>query len=303
MTHDPLDELRTRIASGRLGETLDILVKALPRRGPGVGALADFRNRLLILRATVSEVGQRHIEGRAAPTDATELRRVTAATLETLDEIGGLLATAGATGEKFLAALPAPTSEAPATSDAPRPVPAPTPPLVATAVSAVAITAASPAVATAPTALPQSLAASAPASETDADARTEPDEEIFFSYKREDRETVRILVDILKGRGWSVFWDPQILPGEPNWDMLLERKLNAARCVVIAWSKLAAKSSFVRTEAHHGRNRGILVAVTLDGTIPATFALVQTVNLKNWNGASDDPKIETVLRGIEKLLA
>jgi hypothetical protein len=129
-----------------------------------------------------------------------------------------------------------------------------------------------------------------------------PDEAIFVSYKREDRRQIEPLVDIIAAQGWSVFWDPKIVPGSPNWDMLLERKLMAAKCVLVAWSAAAATSHYVRTEAHHGRSRNTLVAVTFDGTVPATFALAQTVDLTGWSGHADDPRIAGLLDGIGRML-
>jgi hypothetical protein len=128
------------------------------------------------------------------------------------------------------------------------------------------------------------------------------DEAIFVSYKREDRRQIEPLIDIIAAQGWSVFWDPKIAPGSPNWDMLLERKLMAAKCVLVAWSAAAATSHYVRTEAHHGRSRNALVAVTFDGTVPATFALAQTVDLTGWSGRADDPRIAGLLDGIGRML-
>jgi hypothetical protein len=58
----------------------------------------------------------------------------------------------------------------------------------------------------------------------------------------------------------------------------------------------------VRTEAHHGRSRNTLVAVTFDGTVPATFALAQTVDLTGWSGRPDDPRIAGLLDGIGRML-
>jgi len=129
-----------------------------------------------------------------------------------------------------------------------------------------------------------------------------PDEAIFVSYKREDRRQIEPLIELMAAQGWSVFWDPKIVPGSPNWDMLLERKLMAAKCVLVAWSAAAATSHYVRTEAHHGRSRNSLVAVTFDGTVPATFALAQTVDLTGWSGRADDPRIADLLEGIGRLL-
>lgn len=128
------------------------------------------------------------------------------------------------------------------------------------------------------------------------------DEAIFVSYKREDRRQIEPLIDIIAAQGWSVFWDPKIAPGSPNWDMLLERKLMAAKCVLVAWSAAAATSHYVRTEAHHGRSCNTLVAVTFDGTVPATFALAQTVDLTGWSGRADDPRIAGLLDGIGRML-
>ena len=128
------------------------------------------------------------------------------------------------------------------------------------------------------------------------------DETIFVSYKREDRRQIEPLIGIIAAQGWTVFWDPKIVPGSPNWDMLLERKLMAAKCVLVAWSAAAATSHYVRTEAHHGRSRNALVAVTFDGTVPATFALAQTVDLTGWSGRADDPRIAGLLDGIGRML-
>jgi len=128
------------------------------------------------------------------------------------------------------------------------------------------------------------------------------DEAIFVSYKREDRRQIEPLIDIIAAQGWTVFWDPKIVPGSPNWDMLLERKLMAAKCVLVAWSAAAATSHYVRTEAHHGRSSNTLVAVTFDGTVPATFALAQTVDLTGWSGHADDPRIAGLLDGIGQML-
>jgi adenylate cyclase len=60
--------------------------------------------------------------------------------------------------------------------------------------------------------------------------------DIFLSYAREDRERARRVVDALVSKGWSVFWDPRIVPGE-TWDDTIQAELAAARCVVVLWSQ------------------------------------------------------------------
>jgi hypothetical protein len=42
--------------------------------------------------------------------------------------------------------------------------------------------------------------------------------------------------------------------------------------------------------------------VTFDGTVPATFALAQTVDLTGWSGRADDPRITGLLDGIRRML-
>ncbi len=57
--------------------------------------------------------------------------------------------------------------------------------------------------------------------------------DVFMSYASEDRERVRPLVDALKVRGWSVWWDREIVPGDA-FEARIERALADARCVVVA---------------------------------------------------------------------
>ncbi len=125
--------------------------------------------------------------------------------------------------------------------------------------------------------------------------------DIFFSYKREEHQKVEPIVHQLLNQGWSVFWDPDIEPGTPSWDALLERELIAAKSIVVAWSTLSANSHWVRTEAHYGRTQENLVPLTLDGVIPVTFQLTQTLDLSDWKGEVPDQRIDSLVEGVRKL--
>ena len=60
--------------------------------------------------------------------------------------------------------------------------------------------------------------------------------DIFLSYATEDRARTRILVQGLESRGWSVWWDRTIRPGQ-TFDSVIESALADARCAVVLWSE------------------------------------------------------------------
>jgi len=126
--------------------------------------------------------------------------------------------------------------------------------------------------------------------------------DIFLSYKREDRDKVRPLVEALQAQGWSVWWDTRIGAGE-TWDQVIEAELSAAKCVVVAWSKRSIESDWVRAEAHNGRERRCLIPIILEGvTPPSIFKMIQATDLSDWKGDRDDPNFAYVCAGIARLL-
>jgi TIR domain len=76
--------------------------------------------------------------------------------------------------------------------------------------------------------------------------------DIFISYAREDLRRAKQLAEAFEAQGWSVFWDRYIPPGE-TWHAVIDRELQAARCVVVAWSKASIQSGWVYEEADEGR--------------------------------------------------
>jgi TolB-like protein/Tfp pilus assembly protein PilF len=121
--------------------------------------------------------------------------------------------------------------------------------------------------------------------------------DIFLSYAREDRAQVGPLVEALQQAGFSVWWDDNLDPGA-HFDKVLEQELKSAACVVVAWSIDAIKSDWVRSEAHYGFDRGILVPVMLDAVMPPLpFSLMQAANLKGW------PESRATANEFDKLVA
>jgi serine/threonine-protein kinase len=129
--------------------------------------------------------------------------------------------------------------------------------------------------------------------------------DIFVSYKAEDRTRVSPLVDALKARGFSVWWDAHIGGGE-GWREAIERELDAAECVIVVWSKrsITAAGSFVRDEASRAMQRHAYLPIKIDNVRPPLgFGECQALPLLRWKGDQSDPRFSTLLRAIEAKIA
>ena len=124
--------------------------------------------------------------------------------------------------------------------------------------------------------------------------------DVFVSYDSEDRERIKPLVDALEAKGWSVWWDRQLRPG-PNFAKTIRRELDAARCVVVAWSKYSVESDWCLDEANEGLQRGILVPARIDDVpLPLGFGQAYTASLIGW--PRDTRGLEELVFGIQVCL-
>src|SRR3974390_2768650 len=115
--------------------------------------------------------------------------------------------------------------------------------------------------------------------------------DIFISYKREDEGRVGRLAKALQGAGLSIWWDRSLAGGE-NWRGQIENELDAARCVVVAWThqRVGPAGGFVRDEAGQAKRRGVLVPVKLEKVDPPLgFGEIQAIDLTHWKGSPRDP--------------
>ena len=127
--------------------------------------------------------------------------------------------------------------------------------------------------------------------------------DVFLSYAREDRSRVEPLAAALQKLGWSVWWDPHILPGE-TWDDVIDAALGESRCVIVLWSRESVGSRWVRTEAHEGHRRGILVPALLDHvTIPLAFRSIQSADLVDWRAELPHAGFEQLTLAVRKILS
>jgi hypothetical protein len=133
-------------------------------------------------------------------------------------------------------------------------------------------------------------------------AETPDGADIFLSYKRADREAVEPLARQLEAQGWNVWWDPVITPGE-SYSVAIRAALEQAKCVIVVWSHGSIDSHWVLDEASHGRDRGMLVPVVIDGVSPPLgFRQVQAIDLSGWSGRPDDPRMHQLFAGVRRVL-
>jgi hypothetical protein len=103
----------------------------------------------------------------------------------------------------------------------------------------------------------------------------------------------------LERRGWSVWWDRVLKPGE-TWPQVIERELNAAHCVVVAWSKSSIGSPWVRLEANRARVRHNMVPVILDdASVPPEFAVYQSLDMRD---GAEEQKLQQLGDGVAQKL-
>src|SRR5262249_55664973 len=82
--------------------------------------------------------------------------------------------------------------------------------------------------------------------------------DIFISYAHEDHAKARALANVLAARGWKVWWDRKIAPGEA-YDVVIERELGTCKCAIVLWSATSVHATWVRNEARRAARRKVLL--------------------------------------------
>lgn len=122
---------------------------------------------------------------------------------------------------------------------------------------------------------------------------------LFISYARVDREPVERLANALTAAGHRVWWDAA-LEGGHHFAAEIERELNAADAVVVVWSEASVTSNWVLDEAMHGRDRGCLIPVRFDETMPPLgYRQIQTIDLVD---GADAEEVAAIGRAAARVL-
>jgi TolB-like protein len=126
--------------------------------------------------------------------------------------------------------------------------------------------------------------------------------DVFISYKAEDRRRIQPLVQALQADGYSVWWDQHIGAGD-QWRQTIERQLDAAKCVIVAWSKrsIGPEGHFVRDEASRAQRRHVYVPILLDAVEPPLgFGESQATALRGWRGDRSDTRYQAILAAVQR---
>src|SRR6478672_13679934 len=123
--------------------------------------------------------------------------------------------------------------------------------------------------------------------------------DIFVPYSRTDKARVAPLVAALEAQGWSVWWDPEITPGD-EFDALIGAQLEAARVVVVVWSPASVDSRWVKGEARDAADRGVLVPVRFENArLPIDVRAIHTIDLDDWAGSRESAAFRALATALE----
>jgi adenylate cyclase len=127
--------------------------------------------------------------------------------------------------------------------------------------------------------------------------------DVFVSYARSDKARVAPLVAAIEDKGWSVWWDPEITPGQ-EFDDQIDAEIDKARAVLVVWSPVSVSSRWVRGEAREAAERGILVPVRFEqARLPMDVRAIHTTDLDGWNEDAASAPAQEFLRALATMIA
>jgi adenylate cyclase len=127
--------------------------------------------------------------------------------------------------------------------------------------------------------------------------------DVFVSYARNDKARVAPLVAAIEAKGWSVWWDPEISPGQ-EFDDQIEAEINSAKAVLVVWTSVSVASRWVRGEAREAAERGILVPVRFEqARLPMDVRAIHTTDLDGWGENPAHPAVQECLRALAAMIA
>jgi adenylate cyclase len=127
--------------------------------------------------------------------------------------------------------------------------------------------------------------------------------DVFVSYARTDRARVAPLVAAIVAKGWTVWWDPEITPGQ-EFDDQIDAEIDAAKAVMVVWTPTSVASRWVRGEAREAADRGILVPVRFDNArLPMDVRAIHTTDVDDWAEDPSSPPAREFLNALGAMIA
>jgi adenylate cyclase len=127
--------------------------------------------------------------------------------------------------------------------------------------------------------------------------------DVFISYARADKARVAPLVAAIEAKGWTVWWDPEITPGQ-EFDDQIEAEIDAAKAVLVVWTPVSVASRWVRGEAREAAERGILVPVRFEqARLPMDVRAIHTTDLDDWREDPSHSSAQDCLHALGVMIA
>jgi hypothetical protein len=90
---------------------------------------------------------------------------------------------------------------------------------------------------------------------------------LFISYARENQDAAAELASLLEAKGYSVWWDPNLIGGT-DFREAIRQQLLLARKVLVLWSRQSVQSGFVIDEASEAKRLQKLIPICIDECSP-----------------------------------
>lgn len=133
-----------------------------------------------------------------------------------------------------------------------------------------------------------------------ASSRGDPLADVFISYKREERDKARALAEAIVKRGYSVWWDVDLLPGD-RFAKEIDAVIAKAKAAIVLWSNASIESDWVIAEATEAKKRKILVPAMIEAVEPPLyFRADHTIDLSEWSGDAESLLIQPLLVAVER---
>ena len=124
---------------------------------------------------------------------------------------------------------------------------------------------------------------------------------VFFSYARTDQAKARQIIKLIESAGFSVWWDG-LIEGGDRFTRTTTEALERARAVVVLWSQNSVESHWVHDEAARGRDRRVLIPLSLDGSLPPLgFGQFQAIDLSHSKLTAKDTEVQRMLQAISAM--
>ena len=125
---------------------------------------------------------------------------------------------------------------------------------------------------------------------------------VFVSYSHADAKAAKALVEGLEQAGFSVWWD-QLISGGERFGSSTSQALEAARAVVVLWSRAALDSHWVQDEAAFARDHSRLVPISIDGSEPPLgFRQFQYIDASREGLGAGSPAMQRAIAAVGAML-